>query len=207
LWWTGRTLDLAKARDNADTQARAAKRALEEANAAMAAELDAQSAAVARELVEQARVLQTSAEALLAGQTTALASVQAVEHASGRTARDVETVATAADQLDRTIREVERRMEGSATSGRHVAERAADTTRTMGSLGTAVDAIGDILAMVSGIAEQTNLLALNATIEAARPARRAAALPWSPARSSIWPSRRRVPRKTSPARSKPSRVP
>jgi len=168
FWWARRTLQLAESRDAAEAAAAAAQAELVGANAAIAAELDAQSAAVARELAERAQILDASAAQLVDGQTTALASVEAVESAGRRAAADVQTVAAAAEQLSRAIGAVETRVESSNASGRQAVERVAVTSRTMASLDAAAQNIGEILAMVSDIAAQTNLLALNATIEAAR---------------------------------------
>lgn len=168
FWWARRTLHLALSRDAAEAAAAAAQAELVGANAAIAGELDAQSAAVARELAERAQILDASAAQLVDGQTTALASVEAVESAGERAAADVQTVAAAAEQLSRAIDAVATRVESSNASGRQAVERVAVTSRTMASLDHAAQSIGEILAMVSDIAAQTNLLALNATIEAAR---------------------------------------
>ena len=167
-WWARRTLQLAASRDAAEAAVAAAQVQLVDANAGIAGELDAHSAAVARELARRAQILDASAAQLVEGQTTTLDSVEAVKSAGARAAEDVQTVATAAEQLSRAIGAVETRVESSAESGRQAAERVATTTRTMASLEAAAQNIGEILAMVSGIAAQTNLLALNATIEAAR---------------------------------------
>jgi methyl-accepting chemotaxis protein len=168
VWWARRTLTLAAARDAAETAAAAAQASLVGANAGIASELDAHSATVARELAERAHRLDASAAALVAGQATALASVEAVKAAGERAGLDVQTVAAAAEQLSRAIGAVENRTRLSTESGRQAAERVARTSATMASLAAAADQIGEILAMVSTIAERTNLLALNATIEAAR---------------------------------------
>jgi len=168
VWWARRTLNLAVSRDAAEAAEAAARAQLVGSNAGIAGELDAQSAAVARELAERAQTLDASAVQLVEGQTTALASVEAVKSAGERAAADVQTVAAAAEQLSRAIGAVETRVASSNASGRQAVERVAVTSRTMTSLEAAAQSIGEILAMVSDIAAQTNLLALNATIEAAR---------------------------------------
>jgi len=50
----------------------------------------------------------------------------------------------------------------------------------MNTLSGAAQRIEEVTKLIQAIAGQTSLLALNATIEARAPARRAAALPWSP---------------------------
>ncbi len=88
--------------------------------------------------------------------------------ASEEASANVQTVATAAEELGASIEEISRqladtnRVVGSATSG------AEESSRKVQALDSAAMKIGEVVNLIRDIAEQTNLLALNATIEAAR---------------------------------------
>lgn len=89
-------------------------------------------------------------------------------NAIGSACDDVETVASAADELAVSVDEIA----AQATKSSEVADRAVNeankTTETMRGLAAAAKRIGEVVDLIQDIAEQTNLLALNATIEAAR---------------------------------------
>ncbi len=91
-----------------------------------------------------------------------------VSGASEATSTNMRTMASASDQLDVSIREIN----GQAVQAHGVVQRATELTRStdqlVGQLSAGVDRIGDVVKLIRDIAEQTNLLALNATIEAAR---------------------------------------
>jgi len=93
---------------------------------------------------------------------------KAVAEAADRARQNIETVASAAEELTASIREIGDRVEGSAqVAGTAVAQVSTANQQIM-SLADATQRIGAIVQMISDIAAQTNLLALNATIEAAR---------------------------------------
>jgi methyl-accepting chemotaxis protein len=150
-------------------------------------ELEAQSEADKRRLLEQtvhefentvARVLQSviaaaksmgeRAQAMALKMTEAEARSGNVARASDLTSTNVQTVATAAEQLLVSIREISSRVDESATTSAHAAKGAEEARRTIEELAAQAMKIGDIVKLISDIASQTNLLALNATIEAAR---------------------------------------
>jgi methyl-accepting chemotaxis protein len=80
----------------------------------------------------------------------------------------VQTVASAADQLTLSIREINGQVsQSTAVVGRAV-EAGAETRTTIDALSQEVEHIGAVAGMIAEIASRTNLLALNATIEAAR---------------------------------------
>ncbi len=92
----------------------------------------------------------------------------AAADAAGNSARDVHTVAAAAEQLSASIRQVSEQIaKASETAAQGVAETKR-TTETMDGLHDAATRIGTVVKLIDQIAGQTNLLALNATIEAAR---------------------------------------
>ncbi len=87
---------------------------------------------------------------------------------SDEATNNVQTVASAAEELSASIGEISRQV--SQTT--EVVERATSGTRVTNekveSLASSAAKIGEVITLIQAIAEQTNLLALNATIEAAR---------------------------------------
>jgi methyl-accepting chemotaxis protein len=77
-------------------------------------------------------------------------------------------VASAAEQLSGSIREIGTQVRLSATMAQKATTEAEKTTGQMSALADAAKHIGGIIELINQIASQTNLLALNATIEAAR---------------------------------------
>ncbi|MBY0430683.1 MAG: HAMP domain-containing protein, partial [Rhodospirillales bacterium] len=81
---------------------------------------------------------------------------------------NVQTVASAAEELSASINEVGRQVHQSVTVAQRAQQVASTTTGTVQALADTAARIGDVVKLISDIASQTNLLALNATIEAAR---------------------------------------
>jgi len=87
---------------------------------------------------------------------------------SEETSGNVQSVASATEQLSASIAEISRQVaQSSALTGKAV-EQAASTDQTVDRLAVAAQRIGEVVSLIEQIAGQTNLLALNATIEAAR---------------------------------------
>lgn len=117
---------------------------------------------------DSASGLQGSAESMagLADSTTQKAG--SVESASTQATQNVQTVASAAEELSASISEISRQVsESTRISSTAVTEVDAANIKVQG-LADAASKIGEVVALITDIAEQTNLLALNATIEAAR---------------------------------------
>ncbi len=91
-----------------------------------------------------------------------------VSNASDQAARNVETVAAAAEELSASVNEIRRQVQSSSEIAAKAASEASSTNQRMGELADAAGRIGEVVTLIQAIAEQTNLLALNATIEAAR---------------------------------------
>jgi methyl-accepting chemotaxis protein len=83
-------------------------------------------------------------------------------------ARDLNSVAVAAEQMAASINEISRQVAHVTTAVGKAVERAAETDKKVLGLSDTADRIGDVVRLITDIAGQTNLLALNATIEAAR---------------------------------------
>jgi methyl-accepting chemotaxis protein len=80
----------------------------------------------------------------------------------------IQTVATAAEQMTASIREIAKNATEAATVATEAVGVAGGAETTVASLGESSAEIGQVLKVITSIAQQTNLLALNATIEAAR---------------------------------------
>ena len=92
----------------------------------------------------------------------------AVVVATQQTSSNVQTVASAAEELAASGNEISRQVGLSAEIARAAAAEAEQTNVVVGTLASAAGRIGEVVRLIDDIASQTNLLALNATIEAAR---------------------------------------
>ena len=88
--------------------------------------------------------------------------------ASNNTSQRVTVVASAADQLVNSIREISEQTSRSSGVAERADKQAEATLEHMSALVQSVEKIGEFTGLIGAIAAQTNLLALNATIEAAR---------------------------------------
>jgi methyl-accepting chemotaxis protein len=114
-----------------------------------------------------ATVMQTAEEMSASAGRTGM-SAQGAANAASEVLSNARTAASAAEQLDGSIREISAQVSHSTmVVGRAVAA-GNETRTTMQALDERVGHIGLVAQMISDIAAKTNLLALNATIEAAR---------------------------------------
>ena len=88
--------------------------------------------------------------------------------ASGQAASNVQTVASAAEELTASIREISQQVRGAADTAEDAVRQAEHTDEIVRGLAASTQRIGEVVELINQIAAQTNLLALNATIEAAR---------------------------------------
>ena len=100
--------------------------------------------------------------------TNATKEADNAHEASNSASQNVQTVASATEQLSSSIREIARQ----SLDVSQIIEKSSDDIehidKSVNGLSAAAQKIGDVIGMIREIAEQTNLLALNATIEAAR---------------------------------------
>ncbi len=117
---------------------------------------------------DSAATMRTMASALLgaSGQTSQRA--EGAAQTSHEASTSVETAATAAAEMSKSIAEISRRLERTTDIVRMAVGEAQSTDGQIASLVQAAQKIGDVVKLIQNIAGQTNLLALNATIEAAR---------------------------------------
>jgi methyl-accepting chemotaxis protein len=117
---------------------------------------------------DSAATMRTMASALLgtSGQTSQR-TVSAAQ-ASHEAFANVQTAATAAEEMAKSIAETSRRLVRTAEIVRIADSEAQSTNGRIANLMRVAQKIGDVVNLIRNIARQTNLLALNATIEAAR---------------------------------------
>jgi methyl-accepting chemotaxis protein len=89
-------------------------------------------------------------------------------HTSNEAFSRVDTASTAADELSRSIAEINRQLVRAGEVVRAAADEAQSTNTEIADLAEAAQKIDDVVKLIQSVAGQTNLLALNATIEAAR---------------------------------------
>jgi methyl-accepting chemotaxis protein len=109
----------------------------------------------------------TATSMFTASQTTSERAAGAVD-SSNEASVNVETAASAAEELAASIAEISRQLGQTNNLVGIAVDEAAVTNKQIGSLAHAAQKIGDVVKLIQDVAGQTNLLALNATIEAAR---------------------------------------
>jgi methyl-accepting chemotaxis protein len=121
------------------------------------------------------RIIGHSAEQVQSKVEESVALVDRIRNASSElsalsaTAHDVTTgLVRTTERLDQASHSIERDIAGTDDFIREAHALASDVTSRMQRLGSAVERIANIVAVIGTVARQTNLLALNASIEAAR---------------------------------------
>jgi methyl-accepting chemotaxis protein len=98
----------------------------------------------------------------------ALSQASSAATAAAAATANVQTVASASEELYTSISEISRQVAESARISNDAAKETQRINAMMADLSASAGRIGEVVKLVNDIASQTNLLALNATIEAAR---------------------------------------
>jgi methyl-accepting chemotaxis protein len=113
-------------------------------------------------------VMEDTAQSMSSTATLTNRQAAIVAAASEQTSGNVQTVASATEELASSISEIGRQVAQSTEIAARAVDNARRTGDTARSLADGAQKIGDVVTLIQSIAAQTNLLALNATIEAAR---------------------------------------
>jgi methyl-accepting chemotaxis protein len=116
----------------------------------------------------ETRQMQKTAATLTTTTDAATHQAGMARTASSSAADNVKSVASAAEELSVSIREIAVQATKTAGVVSNAAAIALDTDTKVAGLATSAGKISEAVKMIGAIAAQTNLLALNATIEAAR---------------------------------------
>lgn len=115
-----------------------------------------------------AKEMQTAAQTMVDNAERTSTQTSDVQAASEQASGNVQTVASATEELSSSVEEIGSQVDTSATSARNAVEEAELANEKVQSLAEAASKIGEVVSLINNIASQTNLLALNATIEAVR---------------------------------------
>jgi methyl-accepting chemotaxis protein len=164
---------VAEAQRNAEERARDAEatRIREERTSRMEAlvgDFDQSVRAILDVVASAATELEATSGGMARLAETAARDVSEATGESRAAAGNVDAVASASEEMARSVREITTQVHRSTERTREAMAAAAAATETVTTLHEDVGRIASVLSLINDIAEQTNLLALNATIEAAR---------------------------------------
>jgi NO-binding membrane sensor protein with MHYT domain len=123
---------------------------------------------VLRTVTDSVATMKSTASALSANSKETSAQTNGAVLTSNDAMGGVETAAAAADEMAKSIAEINRQLGSAGDVVRAASAEAKSTNQAIGDLAQAAQKIDDVIKLIQSVAGQTNLLALNATIEAAR---------------------------------------
>jgi methyl-accepting chemotaxis protein len=135
---------------------------------AMAETIETEAKQALAEVGRHTTAMTDAANAMSASATRTGNSAKGAAGAAGQALSNAQTVASAAEELSASIREIAGQVSQSSAVVSRAVEAGRSTRETISALNEQVARIGSVADMISEIAARTNLLALNATIEAAR---------------------------------------
>ena len=135
---------------------------------AMAERVEAETTASVDSVSQQTQQMAVTAQQLAASAEHVGEDARMASDAANQALANSETVASAAQKLSASVREIALQVGRSTEMIDRAVRSGAAAQATIGALTDRVAQIGSVAGMISDIAAKTNLLALNATIEAAR---------------------------------------
>ena len=123
---------------------------------------------VLKTVADSVAAMKSTATVLSATSNETTAHTAGAVHTSNEAFGSVEAASTAADELSKSIAEINRQLVSATEVVRAAATEAQSTNEDIAGLARAAQKIDDVVKLIQSVAGQTNLLALNATIEAAR---------------------------------------
>lgn len=123
---------------------------------------------VIQSVTSAATELQASATQMTATADSTADKAHTVTNAAVNASQNVQTVASATEELTASISEIKNQVSLSNDVAEKAVGIANNTSNTIEDLSYSVNEISDVVHLINEIADQTNMLALNATIEAAR---------------------------------------
>ncbi|CAN5355658.1 methyl-accepting chemotaxis protein [soil metagenome] len=123
---------------------------------------------IVSEVAEAAKDMHHTSEAISGSTEQTAQQAASAAAASTQASQNVETVASATEELTASIGEIGNQVARSSEIAGKAAEEARRTNSVVEGLAAGTQKIGEVVTLIQTIASQTNLLALNATIEAAR---------------------------------------
>jgi methyl-accepting chemotaxis protein len=123
---------------------------------------------VLKTVTDNVAAMKSTAAALSATSSDTTAHSAGAVRTSNEAFGGVESAAAAADELSKSIAEINRQVVSASDVVRAATAEAQSTKEIIAGLAQAAQKIDDVVKLIQSVAGQTNLLALNATIEAAR---------------------------------------
>lgn len=123
---------------------------------------------VLRTVADGVATMKSTAGALSTTSNETTAHTEGALRTSNEASARVESASTAAEELSRSIAEINRQLLRATEVVRAAAGEAQATNAEIAGLAQTAQKIDDVVKLIQSVAGQTNLLALNATIEAAR---------------------------------------